>query len=228
MIITRMSNRASAFYRYIPIISVIVLFLSTCGPAFAKTVGHSGNIYRIAEPDALKELEDKAASMDLKERIKKEETTRKIERYRPSNAVSLPPAKKDGTSLADMTYTLEFDIPDGKGGVLYPKGFIFNPLDYIPFSRTIVVLNGAAENEINWFTASEYYKRTDVVLLITDGMWKDLMHRFKRNVFYLTEPVRTRLRLSSTPSVIVKKDNKYMEVKEIHVPDKKDAKDRRN
>ena len=228
MIITRMSNRASVFYRSITVISAVVFVLSTCGPAFAKTVGRSGNVYRIAEPDALKELEDKAASTDLKERIKKEETTRRIEQYRPSNVVSLPPAKKDRTSLVDMTYTLEFDIPDGKGGVLYPKGFIFNPLDYIPFSRTIVVLNGAAENEVDWFTASEYYKRTDVLVLVTDGMWKDLMHRFKRNVFYLTEPVRTRFRLSSTPSVIVKKDNKYMEVREIHVPDKKDTKGRRN
>jgi len=228
MIITRMSNRDSAFYRSITIISAVVFVLSTSGPAFAKTVGRSGNIYRIVEPDALKELEDKAASMDLKERIKKEEIANKIKRYRPSNVVNLPPAKKDRTSLVDMTYTLEFDIPDGKGGMLYPKGFIFNPLDYIPFSRTIVVLNGAAENEVDWFMASEYYKRTDVVLLITDGTWKDLMHRFKRNVFYLTEPVRARFRLSSTPSVIVKKDNKYMEVREIHVPAKKDTAGRRN
>src|SRR3989304_8356306 len=227
MIIIRMSNRGSILYAFFSIVSAVVFALSTCGPAFAKTVGRSGNIYRIAEPDALKELEDKAASMDLKERIKKEEAAHKIERYRPSNAVSLPPAKKDRISLVDMTYTLEFEIPDGKGGVLYPKGFIFNPLDYIPFSRTIVVLNGAAENEVDWFTASEYFKRTDVVLLITDGTWKDLMHRFKRNAFYLTEPARARFRLSYTPSVIVKKDNKYMEVKEIHVPAKKDSAGRR-
>src|SRR3990170_8843324 len=102
MIITRMSNRDSAFYRSITIISAVVFVLSTSGPAFAKTVGRSGNIYRIVEPDALKELEDKAASMDLKERIKKEEIANKIERYRPSNAVSLPPAKKDRISLVDM------------------------------------------------------------------------------------------------------------------------------
>lgn len=194
---------------------------------FAKVVGVSGNVYQIAEPDSLKELEDKAASMDLNESIIKEETTRKIEQYRPFNAVSLPPAKEDRTSLVDMTYMLEFDIPDGRGGILYPKGFAFNPLEYVPFTRTIVILNGETENEVDWFTASEYYKRTDVMLLVTDGAWKDLMYRFKRSVFYLTEPVATRFRISSTPSVITKKDNKYMEVKEIHV-DKKDDKKRHN
>jgi len=26
-----------------------------------------------------------------------------------------------------MTYTTEIDVPDGKGGVLYPKGYTFNP-----------------------------------------------------------------------------------------------------
>ena len=228
MIIIRMSNRGSILYAFFSIVSAVVFALSICGPAFAKTVGRSGNIYRIAEPDALKELEDKAASMDLKERINKEETTRKIEMYRPSNVVNLSSAKKDRTFLVDMTYKLEFDIPDGKGGILYPKGFVFNPLEYIPFSRTIVVLNGEVKNEVDWFTASEYYKRTDVVLLITDGTWKDLMGRFKRNVFYLTEPVATRFRVSATPSVIVKKDNKFMEVREVHVPEKKDSKNRHN
>lgn len=226
-----MYNRAIAFHRSITVICAVVLVLSACGPVCAKTVGRSGNIYRIAEPDAFKELEDKAASIDLKERIKKEETTQKIEQYHPSNIVSLPPAKKDRTFLVDMTYKLEFDIPDGKGGILYPKGFVFNPLEYVPFSRMIVVLNGAAENEVDWLTASEYYKRADVMLLVTDGRWKDLLgrfKRFKRNVFYLTEPIATRFRVSATPSVIVKKDNKFMEVREIHVPEKKDNKNSRN
>lgn len=210
-----------------PFICAAVLILSICSPASAKIVGRSGNIYQIAEPDALKELEDKAASMNKKS-IDKEETIRKIEAYRPSKVVSMPFAKKDRTFLVDMTYKLEFDIPDGKGGILYPKGFAFNPLEYVPFSRTIVVLNGATENEVAWFTASEYYKRSDVMLLITDGRWKDLTSRIKRNVFYLTEPVATRFRVSVTPSVIVKKDNKFMEVREIHVPEKKDSKNRRD
>lgn len=225
MITTRMSNRATAFYRSITFICAVVLVLSACGPVCAKIVGRSGNVYQIAEPDALKELEDKAASMDKKS-IDTEETTRKIEQYRPSNVVGLPPAKKDRTFPVDMTYKLEFDIPDGKGGILYPEGFAFNPLEYVPFSRTIVVLNGAAENEVDWFKASEYYKRTDVMLLITDGRWKDLMGKLKRNVFYLTEPISTRFRVSATPSVITKKDNKFMEVREIHVPDKKDKNSR--
>jgi len=220
-----MSNRAMAFYRPITFICIVVLVLSTCGPACAKIVGRSGNVYQIAEPDALKELEDKAASMDKKS-IDKEETTRKIETYRPSNIVNLPSAKKDRTFQVDMTYKLEFDIPDGKGGILYPKGFAFNPLEYVPFSRTIVVLNGAAENEVDWFASSEYYKRSDVMILITDGRWKDLMGRLKKNVFYLTEPIATRFRVFATPSVIVKKDNKFMEVMEIHVPDKKDKNSR--
>ncbi len=225
MIITRMYNRVEAFYRPVTFICAVVLVLSTCGPACAKIVGRSGNVYQIAEPDALKELEDKAASMDKKS-IDKEETTRKIETYRPSNVVSLPPAKKDRTFLVDMTYKLEFDIPDGKGGILYPKGFVFNPLEYAPFSRTIVVLNGAAENEVDWFASSEYYRRSDVMLLITDGKWKDLMGKLKKNVFYLTEPIATRFSVSATPSVITKKDNKFMEVREIHVPEKKDKNSR--
>lgn len=199
-----------------------------CGHANAKIVGRSGNTYPIAEPDALKELEDKAASLDPDKVIDKKEAVRKIEKYRPHNTVNLPSATEDKTFLVDMSYMLEVDIQDGKGNILYPKGFVFNPLEYVPFSRTIVVINGAVEKEVGWFTASEYSRRADVLVLVTGGTWKDLMGRFRRNVFYLTESVAKRLRLSATPSVIVKKDNKYMEVREVHVPDKKDIAGRGN
>ena len=42
-----------------------------------------------------------------------------------------------------MTYTTEIDVPDGKGGILYPKGYTFNPLEYLTYSKTIIVINGS-------------------------------------------------------------------------------------
>ncbi|MBI5327451.1 MAG: hypothetical protein HZB80_04035 [Deltaproteobacteria bacterium] len=117
-----------------------------------------------------------------------------------------------------MIYTLDFDIPDGKGGILYPKGFTFNPLDYVPFNKTIVVINGANEDEIKWFVESKYYteKGTNITLLITDGEWISLSDRLKIAVFYLTTQISNRFRLNSTPSVIKRNESK-MEVIEFDV-----------
>ena len=111
----------------------------------------------------------------------------------------------------------EFDVPDGRGGMLYPKGFTFNPLEYVPFSKTLVVIDGTEEREIEWFLSSEYSKRKDVMLLITDGSWYNLSQKLGVPVYYLTEPIKSRLGLEKTPSVVYKRDSKYVEVREVGV-----------
>ncbi len=40
-----------------------------------------------------------------------------------------------------MTFTLGNDIPDGKGGVLYPKGYAFNPSNYLSLTSLLVVID---------------------------------------------------------------------------------------
>ena len=54
----------------------------------------------------------------------------------------MQPARKERTFLVDMTYTLDRDIADEKGNVVYPKGYTFNPLDYITYPGTLVILDG--------------------------------------------------------------------------------------
>jgi len=197
----------------------LAFVLSATGQAGAAVhnLGRSGSVYGISEPDALKEIEDRARSIKIDREAFRKEMEEKVALYRPFNSVSLPPAANDRIRLVDMTYTLKFDIPDGKGGILYPKGFIFNPLEYVPFSQTLVVLNGSREEEIEWFLASGYSKRRNVKVLLTGGDWRSVLRKIKRPVFYLTAPVAERFRLKATPSVVTVKGNRYMEVKEIHV-----------
>ncbi len=185
--------------------------------SFSRVIGTFGKVYPIAEKSALKEIEERVREIDIADIIKPEEIRERLKNYRPPNASRLGHATEDRTFLVDMTYTLSFDIPDGRGGILYPKGFTFNPLEYVPFSRTLVVIDGTEEKEIEWFLASEYSKRRDIMLLITDGSWYDLSQRLKIPVFYLTEPLRTRLGLEKTPSMVYKKDSRHLEVREIGV-----------
>ena len=94
----------------------------------AKELGNFGMTYRIAERDALTEIEERAKQVDWHKVLDK----RKIENYQgPPDRVRLPRAKRNRSFQVDMTYTTEIDVPDGKGGILYPTGYTFNPLDYI-------------------------------------------------------------------------------------------------
>ena len=197
--------------------TIISLIVFSPVSSFSRVIGTFGRVYPIAEKSALKEIEERVKEVDTADIIKPEEIRERLKNYRPPNVSRLDRAIEDRTFLVDMTYTLPFDIPDGRGGILYPKGFTFNPLEYVPFSRTLVVIDGTEEKEIEWFLSSEYSKRRDVMLLITDGSWYDLSQKLGVPVYYLTEPIRSRLGLEKTPSIVYKRDSRYMEVREVGV-----------
>jgi conjugal transfer pilus assembly protein TraW len=185
--------------------------------AHARDMGTVGATYPIAEMDALAEIGQKAKGIDWSRVI----TKKQVEEYDgPQDRVSLPRAVRDRSFPVDMTYTLEMDIPDGKGGILYPKGYSFNPLDYVTFTRTIVVVNGNDPEQVKWFAASEYARRIDVMCLLTEGRYRSLGRKLDVPLFYADSTIIGRLRLSAVPSV-VKQEGRIMVIREFEVPRKK-------
>lgn len=180
----------------------------------AKVLGTFGMTYRIAERDALAEIEERARQVDWNKVLDK----RKVENYQgPPERVSLPRAERNRTFPVDMTYTTGIDVPDGKGGILYPKGYTFNPLDYVTYPKTLVVIDGRDPEQVKWLAASEYDKRLDVTLLLTEGSFRAVAKRISRPVFYADRKIVERLKLNAVPSIIRQK-GRVMEVNEIVVP----------
>lgn len=198
------------------LVAGLLILLGQTGVVYAKNLGVVGATYHIVEKDALKEIEDKAKQVNWGEAFSRKEMEKRIKVYKPKNLKPLVRAEKDRTFTVDMTYTLQYDIPDGKGGILYPKGYTFNPLDYIDFPKTLVVLNGADIEQVSWFKNSEYYKDYRVMLLITDGPYYELSRELERPVFYLNEAIVNRFQLRAVPSVI-KQEGRLMEVSEVDI-----------
>ncbi len=183
----------------------------------AKNLGQIGMVYPIVEPDALKEIKEKAAAVDWNAYINSVKS--KIPNFKPTNVKKLKTAKKDRIFTVDPTYTLEYNIVDHRGNIVYPKGYTFNPLDYVHYPNKIVVINGANEKQVNWFTNLPFAKNINTVLLISDGSYEKLSKKLKRPVFYLTENIANRLKIEAVPSIIQQKGN-LLEVKEINVEEK--------
>lgn len=193
---------------------VAMMAVLVASAANARELGTVGATYAIAEKDALVEIEQKAKSIDWSKVIKR----KPIEEYNgPEDRISLPRAARDRSFPVDMTYTLQIDIPDGKGGVLYPKGYTFNPFDYISFTKALVVINGNDPEQVKWFAASEYKGRVDVMLLLTEGHYGRLGKKLDVPLFYADSQIVERLHLAAVPSV-VKQEGKEMVVREIAVP----------
>lgn len=193
-------------------IGLAAIGLMVCvSSAQAKELGTFGMTYWIAERDALAEIEERAKQVDWHKVLDK----RKVENFQgPPDRVRLPRAKRNRSFPVDMTYTTEIDVPDGKGGILYPKGYTFNPLDYVTYPKTLVVIDGTDPEQVKWFATSEYDKRIDVTLLLTGGSFGAVSKRISRPLFYADRKIVERLKLQAVPSVVRQK-GRIMEVTEV-------------
>ena len=179
--------------------------------ANAKDLGTFGRTYPIAEKDALTEIEERARQVNWEKVLDK----RKLENFQgPPDKATLPRAQRGQVRQVDMTYTAEIDVPDGKGGILYPKGYTFNPLDFITYPKTIIVINGNDKDQVSWFKDSGYSQQMDVTLMITEGAFGVVTMKVNRTVFYATTKIINRFQLAAVPSII-KQKGQYMEVTEV-------------
>jgi conjugal transfer pilus assembly protein TraW len=216
---TRSSKRRWKGYMTAGVVFLSIACFQSPGHCRIKDLGQMGRTYPIAEQDALTEIQNKAAHTDWSKVINPETRRQKIENYRPKKQVFLPRAVKNRKYLVNMTYTLPFDIPDGKGGILYPKGYTFNPLDYVQYPNILVIINAADPDQTAWFASSRYAGDYRTKLLITEGSYYDTANRLKRPVFYVMPKIAKRLHLVAVPSVARQVGNQ-MEVREIEIKPK--------
>ncbi len=185
-------------------------------PAFgeAKHLGVAGKLYPVAEPDITTELKQQAVA---KNHVEEDKFLKRVRTYQPEDLHPLPRATKDRTFLVDMSYTLDQDLVNGDGKVIYPKGFTYNPLDYVSFPGGLLVIDGDDPSQIKWFTEMPYAENHQVRLLLAGGYAFQLNERLKRSVFYLTDEIAERLQLAAVPALVTQKGN-MLQVQEIIVP----------
>ncbi|AII15600.1 conjugal transfer protein TraW (plasmid) [Campylobacter iguaniorum] len=194
------------------IASMMMLYASSNNELFI------GDTHEFAEKDMLEAIQQHLT--DNKEKIEKRfeeekiKAKEKIKQYQPDGLIALEPALKDNVFEPDMSYTLDRDIKDAEGNIIYKKGFTFNPLKYAKLGYGIVVINGKNRQEVEWFKNSKYANTIAYRLLITDGSYYDLIKELNQQVFYCLPEITKRFQLKHTPSIVVQKREK-IEVSEI-------------
>jgi len=194
------------------IASMMMLYASSNNELFI------GDTHEFAEKDMLEAIqqhieENKPQIMQRVEE-EKEKAKEKIKNYQPKGLIALEPAQKDRVFYPDMSYTLDKDIADAEGKIIYPKGFTFNPLEYTKLNYGIIVINGKNRKEVEWFKNSKYANTIAYRLFITDGSYYDLIKELNQQVFYCLPEITQRFKLEHTPSIVVQNGNK-MEISEV-------------
>jgi len=192
-------------------IFILVFGLLPASFASGKNLGAIGRTYPIVEPDLVEEIK---AAIDYEKLAKIMAEQRR--NYQAKDIYALPTAKRDRTFLVDMTYTLDHDIVDDSGQIMYPRGLTWNPLDYVSLPNPLVVINSEDAKQVEWFLKSPYNKNRQIKLLISGGFAAPLMKQLDRPVFYLTKTIADRLQLAAAPCVITQNGKKMM-VQEIKI-----------
>ena len=194
--------------------AVLALLLSTQAWASVRNLGTVGRTYPVAETDVLAEMQQRSAQSAV---LQEAMSGASAKNYQPVNLHPLPRTTAGRTFLVDMTYTLDRDLTDGENQVIYPKGYTFNPLDYVTLAGGLVVIDGDDPDQLQWFEASPYFANPQVRLLLSNGLAAGLTEKFHRPVFYLSDDIARRLHLIAVPSVVIQKGKK-IQVMEIFVP----------
>ena len=186
---------------------ILALLLAGVSPALAKEIVRLepvGPTSAVIETDLVDELRQRAVSVDV-EQLRSAQV-----HYQPANLQALPRATKDTTTMVDLTHTLERDLVDAQGTILYPRGFTFNPLRYISLTGALVVIDGSDPEQVAWFKGSSYGSNRRALLLLSGGLAAPLRDELRRPVAYLTEDIVRRLQLRAVPSVVVERDNQLV------------------
>lgn len=197
------------------VVSMGMFLVVTAPTCKAETLGTFGATYPIVEKDAVADIEERMKAVDMAAVVRN--LRQRAEAYRPAGLQKLPVAPEDRVFLHDMTYTTEMDIPDGKGGVMYPRGFRFNPLQYVVMPQTLIFIDGTDKKQLKWLEKSQYLNDINVMLILTDGEIGKMRERFRRPVYYAAGTIIDRMGIEHVPSVAVQK-GAYMEISE-YVPE---------
>lgn len=168
-----------------------------------------GRTWPITEPDAMAEIEARAAR----------QPANMAEKFGPRlgwsamRSAQLAPTMQDRVRFVVPFYTLDHEIrlPDGK--LLYPKGFTFNPLTYVSLPQRLVIVS---RRDLDWALKTAH--PTDFILLAAGGLGDSdaitLGEQHHRALFILEERVKQRLGLTVAP-VIVRQVGQKLELHEV-------------
>ena len=197
---------------------IIIAILLLPVKVFAFTM--VGTTYPIVEPNLLAQIAVGAKKIEAHPKAMQKMFKKKLMKYVPTHDY-LPQAQKSFVFYHDVIYKLTFSIPrvqNGKVvGTLYPKGFTFHVLKYLPFDfPTLVIFN--LKNKYERFYAESKYgdKNPEAMLLTTTGDLKDILKmvkRIKKPVYANVGKLDERFGVKNTISIVKRSMSNTNDVK---------------
>lgn len=192
----------------LPVFLVLAAALGVfCSAAVAGPLGTIGPAYPIAEPHL---LDDIKARLVAKERSGELGRLQEQARQRATASVNDPrPVAGLRTATAPRTFhfdpavTLDRNVVDDKGTVLFAAGTRHNPLEVVSLSKHLLFFDARDPRQVAKARQLIAFYRGRVKPILVGGSYVDLMKAWRLPVFYDQEGTLVRkLGISAVPAIV--------------------------
>lgn len=175
-----------------------------------ENLGRRAESYEIAEADLIIEMQQRLASIDWTAR--RAMAMQSFWSRRQETFVELSDAREHHEFLIDPSVRVMEDLEDADGNLLVAAGQTFNPLAWVPLSKTIVVFRGTDPKHVA--TATQLARAARVggrgVILLTTALatergWEhlsELERTLAGAVYVLPEALVERFHLTRIPATV--------------------------
>lgn len=191
--------------KQVPLLACLVAL--ACPAAQALNLGQIGPTYGIAEPHLLADIErrlrEKERSGELR-RLMDEARTRGIETVRqPVPVDGLRPTDSARTFYVDPSFTLDRNVVDATGHLLFAAGTRKNPLEVVSLARRLLFFDARDARQVRRARQLMAGNEARIKPILTGGSYLDLMKSWRVPVYYDQQGVLTRrLGIRQVPALV--------------------------
>ncbi len=186
--------------------------------AVAESVGVYGNVWEIAEPDAIDSMKSRLGKMEKDGSLRRnwesyrDRAVRGLENPEPIKGITNADSRRTWTF--DPTYVYQQPVKDDKGNVLVPAGTRLNPLSYISLTKPYVFIDGRSEAQVR-FAKRQVEANPRARVVLTAGSFMKLSRDWKTPVYFDQKGVLTRhFGIKRVPAVLSQRGS-LLQIEEI-------------
>lgn len=187
--------------------------------SLASDLGVVGPTYEIAERDLIEVMKDKFRRMERTGELAKVQENYKKQVLdaveKPKPVPGIKNTETAHTYFVDPTWTLDRNVVDEKGNLLFPSGTKVNPLDYAPLTQQLLFFDQRERSQVAFAKRFIDQSTSRVKPILVGGEPLKLMRQWKREVYYDQGGVLSRTFLLKHSPAIVSQDGKRLRIDEI-------------
>ena len=198
-----------------------LLAAATCWAlsAHATNLGTIGPTYPVAEKNLLDvimaRLRAKEASGELKrhEQEARDRAAYAVNNPRPVDGLRRAQAAR--TFYFDPTFTLQSNVVDSTGAVLFPAGTRKNPLEVVSLSKHLLFFDARDPGQVARARELIEHYQGKVKPILVGGSYLDLMKRWNKPVFYDQDGTLVRKFGIAAVPAIVSQEGQRLRIDEV-------------